>query len=170
MRSKRLRTSRQSTTLLLFLCTPVCLFLSQLGQSHAADFSGPVVSVLDGDTIEVLHNQRPERIRLHGIDCPEKGQAFGTKAKHLMSAFMFRKEVALKTYGIDKYRRTIADVFLQDGTNVNQELVKHGWCWWYRKYAPQDTELERLEREAREAKKGLWAEPAPVPPWEWRKR
>lgn len=106
---------------------------------------------------------------MHGIDCLEKGQAFGNKAKHVVSAFMFRKEATLQTYGTDKYGRTIADVFLHDGTKVNHELVKNGWCWWYRKYAPKDTELERLEREAREAKKGLWANPAPVPPWEWRK-
>ena len=59
---------------------------------------------------------------------------------------------------------------LPDGTNVNQELVKQGWCWWYRKHAPGDTELERLEQEARETKKGFWADPHPVPPWEWRKR
>lgn len=54
--------------------------------------------------------------------------------------------------------------------NLNQELVKHGWCWWYRKYAPLDAELEKLEKEARDAKKGLWVDPKPVPPWEWRKR
>ena len=54
--------------------------------------------------------------------------------------------------------------------NLNQELVKQGWCWWYRKYAPRDTVLEGLERGAREAKKGLWADPKIVPPWEWRKR
>ncbi|HXC67518.1 MAG TPA: thermonuclease family protein [Nitrospiraceae bacterium] len=65
---------------------------------------------------------------------------------------------------------TLGDVFLLDGTNVNQELVKQGWWWWYRKYAPLDTELERLEKDARETKKGLWADPQPVLPWEWRKR
>jgi endonuclease YncB( thermonuclease family) len=54
--------------------------------------------------------------------------------------------------------------------NVNQELVKQGWCWWYRKYVPGDTVLERLENEAREERKGLWVDPQPVPPWEWRKR
>ena len=53
--------------------------------------------------------------------------------------------------------------------NLNQELVKQGWCWWYRKYAPGDTVLEGLEKEAREGKKVLWADPQPVPPWEWRK-
>jgi micrococcal nuclease len=61
-------------------------------------------------------------------------------------------------------------VFLVDGTNVNQELVKHGWCWWYRKYAPGDAVLEELEKDAREGRKGLWADPQPVPPWEWRRR
>ena len=60
-------------------------------------------------------------------------------------------------------------MLLPDGMNLNQELVKQGWCWWYRKYAPRDTVLEGLEHEAREVKKGLWADPQPVPPWEWRK-
>jgi len=64
---------------------------------------------------------------------------------------------------------TIANVFLPKGTNVNHTLVKDGWCWWYRKYAPGDTVLEGLEKEAREAKKGLWADPRPVPLWEWRR-
>jgi micrococcal nuclease len=61
-------------------------------------------------------------------------------------------------------------VFLPDGTNVNHELVKDGWCWWYPKYAPGDAELEKPETEAQETSKGLWADPQPVPPWEWRKR
>ena len=79
------------------------------------------------------------------------------------------KDVTIQTHGQDKYGRTLADVLLKDGTNVNQELVKQGWCWWYRKYAPGDTVLEQLEREAREGRKGLWADPQPVPPWEWRR-
>ena len=120
----------------------------------AADFYGPVVSTLDGDTIEVLHIQHPERIRLSGIDCPEKSQAYGQKAKHAASALVFGKEVTLQTYGTDKYGRTVAEVLLSDGTNVNHTLVKDGWCWWYRKYAPGNTELERLETEAREGRKG----------------
>jgi len=64
----------------------------------------------------------------------------------------------------------LADVLLSDGTNVNHELVKESWCWWYRKYAPGDTVLEGFEAEARDAERGLWADPQPVPPWEWRKR
>ena len=69
----------------------------------------------------------------------------------------------------DKYGRTLADVFLLDETHVNHTLVKEGWCWWYRKYAPRDRVLEGLERNARIARKGLWVAPNQVPPWEWRK-
>ena len=137
--------------------------------AFAGDVSGPLVSVLDGDTIEVLHNNRTERIRLNGIDCPEKGQAYGKKAKQAASELVFGKEVTLQTNGKDKYGRTIADVLLPDGTNVNHELVKQGWCWWYRKYAPGNVILEELERRARGAGLGLWANSAPIPPWEWRK-
>lgn len=134
-----------------------------------AAFFAQVVSVLDGDTIEVLHDTHPERIRLHGIDCPEKSQAYGQKAKRATSALVFGKEVTIQTHGKDRYQRTIADVILSDGTNVNQQLVRDGFCWWYRKYAPNDTELENLETEAREAKRGLWNDPAPIPPWDYRK-
>ena len=102
-----------------------------------ADFSGPVVSVLDGDTIEVLNGHHTERIRLNDIDCSEKGQAYGQKAKHAASDLAFGKEVTVQTHGHDKYKRIIGDVILPDGVNLNQELVKQaqGWCWWYRKYA-----------------------------------
>ena len=68
-----------------------------------------------------------------------------------------------------KNGRRIPDVMLPDGTNVNHTLVKDGWCWWYRKYAPGNSELEKLEKDAREAKKGLWVDPAPIPPWVYRK-
>lgn len=138
--------------------------------AFAGEFSGQVVGVIDGDTIDVLHNGQAERIRLNGIDCPEKGQAFGKQAKHAASDLAFGKEVTIQTHGHDKYKRTIGDVILPGGMNLNQELVKQGGCWWYRKYAPGDTVLEQLETDAREGRKGLWVDPQPVPPWEWRKR
>ena len=129
-----------------------------------------LVSILDGDTIEVLNGHHTERIRLSGIDCPEKGQAFGKRAKQAASELVHGKEVTLQTHGKDKYGRTIADVLLLDGTNVNHTLVEDGLCWWCRKYAPGDMVLEQLEAEARQAKRGLWVDPNPVPPWEWRKK
>jgi endonuclease YncB( thermonuclease family) len=72
--------------------------------------------------------------------------------------------VTPQTLGKDKYEGTLVNMLLSDGTHVNHELVKGGWCWWYRKYAPGDTVLEGLEKDARDAKKGLWADPAPIPP------
>jgi endonuclease YncB( thermonuclease family) len=152
---------------LIFIALATFLLLAS---PSLANFSASVVGVLDGDTVEVMHNQHPERIRLNGIDCPEKSQAYGQKAKQAASALVFGKEVTLHTFGKDKYGRTIADVLLPDGTNVNHSLVKGGWCWWYRKYAPTDAVLEGLENEARESRKGLWVDPHPVPPWEWRKK
>lgn len=151
---------------------PFVVLLVLLSPSPAvavSEYQGEVVRVMDGDTLEVLHNHHPERIRLSGIDCPEKGQAYGQQAKHAASELVFGKEVTIQTHGHDKYKRPIGKVILPDGMNVNQELVKQGWCWWYRKYAPGDAVLEGLEKEAREGRKGLWADPQPVPPWEWRK-
>ena len=98
--------------------------MSSFSAVFALDFSGPVVSVLDGDTLEFLHNQHPERIRLSGIDCPEKGQAYGKRAKQAASELVFGKDVTLRTFGKDKYGRTLADVLLLDGTNANHMLLK----------------------------------------------
>ena len=135
-----------------------------------AEFTGRVVGVSDGDTITVLHNGKGERVRLHGIDCPEKGQAFGTVAKRFTSTLVYRKDVTVTVYGQDKRGRTIGEVTLLHGSVLNHELVKAGLAWWFRLYAPVDPVLEGLEKEAREAKRGLWVDPNPVPPWEWRNK
>ena len=101
----------QRTNVLLLVCAlqyaSSCIYLQ--GPAYAADFSGLVVSVLDGDTVEVLHNNKAERIRLNGIDCPEKGQAYGKRAKQAASELVFGKEVTLETHGLDKYGRTITE-------------------------------------------------------------
>src|SRR5437773_3020072 len=88
-----------------------------------ADFSGRVVGVSDGDTITVMHNGRGEKIRLHGIDCPEKRQAFGTKAKQFTSEHAFGKNVTIKVKDTDRYGRTVGEVTLPDGKSLNEELV-----------------------------------------------
>lgn len=135
----------------------------------ADNFSGNVVGISDGDTISVMHGGRPEKIRLNGIDAPEKGQAFGNRARQFVSSIAYGKEVKVEVKSRDRYGRTVADVILPDGSNLNREIVKAGFAWWFRKYAPKDRVLEALESEARAAKRGLWADPHPVPPWEWRK-
>ena len=136
----------------------LALFLSWISIAQAADFTESVVSVLNGDTIEVMHNTHPERVRLSGIDCPEKGQPYGKHAKQAASALVFVKDITIQTHGHDKYQRTLGDVILPEGMIVNHTLVKDGWGRWYWKCAPGDTVLEGLEREAREAKRGMWAD------------
>jgi len=136
-------------------------------KSIAAEFTGKVVGVIDGDTIEVLHNAQAERIRLNGIDCPEKRQPFGKKAKQFTSTLVFGKDVRVKPYKRDRHGRTVADVLLADKTNVSYEIVRAGLAWWYRKYS-KDTTIEQLEAEAREAKRGLWVDANPIPPWDFR--
>jgi endonuclease YncB( thermonuclease family) len=144
--------------LVLFLAFPV---------ESSADFSGLVVGVIDGDTIDVLHGGQAERIRLNGIDCPEKGQAFGKAAKQFTSSLAYGKKVTIQVFRKDRHGRTVGDVLLPVGTNVSRELLKAGLAWWYRQYS-KDRSLEALEQEAREAKRGLWSDPHPIPPWEVR--
>jgi micrococcal nuclease len=137
--------------------------------SLAADFTAQVLAVLDGDTIEVLREDKgKERIRLYGIDCPEKRQPFSVKAKEAASVLMFGKEVKVETHGQDRHGRTLGTVFVAE-KNVNQQLVREGWCWWFQKYAPRDTAMAQLEQQAKQGKRGLWADPNPVPPWLYRR-
>lgn len=121
-----------------------------------------------GDTIEVMHENHPERVRLNGIDCPEKAQAFGTKAKEFTSNLCFGKTVQVEEHGHDRYGRTIGEIRTGDNKDVNHELVAAGMAWWYRKYAPKDSVLQELEETAKREKRGLWADPAPVAPWDFR--
>ena len=125
-------------------------------------FSGNVVAISDGDTIRVMHNGRAERIRLWGIDCPEKRQPFGTRATQFTGDLAFGKDVKVLVRDVDRYGRTVGEVILPDGRSLNRELVRAGLAWWYRHYAPNDRELERLEAEARTARRGLWADKEPV--------
>jgi len=135
----------------------------------AEDFEGKCVGVSDGDTISVMHNGVAEKVRLNGIDCPEKAQPFGNKAKQFTSDMAYGKIVKIIECGKDRYGRTIGDVILPDGKDLNQELVKAGLAWWFFKYS-KDKTLEALEKTAREAKIGLWADSNAVPPWDWRKK
>jgi endonuclease YncB( thermonuclease family) len=134
----------------------------------AAEFHGQVVGVTDGDTITVLHDGRPEVVRLNGIDAPEKRQAFGERAKQFTASLAFGKTVSVRSRDRDRYGRTIGDVILSDGKSLSQEMVRAGYAWWFRRYST-DSRLANLEAQARAAHTGLWADSNPVPPWEWRR-
>ncbi len=137
--------------------------------SYAAEFTGQVVGVVDGDTIDVLHNGKAERVRLYGIDCPEKKQAYGKKAKWFTSDLAFRKTVIVIVRGRDRYGRTIGEVILPNGKSLNRELVRAGYAWWYFKYAPRNFALKILQGVSRDSQIGLWADTEPVAPWEYRR-
>ena len=131
-------------------------------------FTGRVVGVADGDTISVLRDGRAERIRLSGIDCPERGQAFGTRAKQATSEWAYGQYVTVLVRDRDDYGRLVGDVVLPDGRMLNRELVRVGLAWASRRRG-RDVELVRLEREARAARQGLWSDPHAMPPWRYRR-
>jgi len=158
LRSSRSAPARCSALLILAL---VCA----CSQGEAAE--GTVVRVRDGDSIVVMRGGVGIEVRLDGVDCPELAQAFGKKAKNFTSNLAFGKTVRLVGKGKDRYDRELAEVFLPDGRSLNRELVSAGLAWWYRKYSTDRT-LESLERSAREARRGLWADANPVPPWDFR--
>ena len=138
------------------------------GSIQADDFTSHVVGITDGDTITVLNHGVGERIRLNGIDCPEKGQPYGHNAKRFTSFLVFGRRVIVRSVGTDRYGRILAEVIMENGRILNHELVKEGLAWWYRQYST-DQHLAKLEEQARLEKRGLWSEPSAIPPWEWRK-
>jgi micrococcal nuclease len=133
-------------------------------------FVGEVVGLRDGDTLSIMQHGKAVTVRLHGIDTPEKGQAFGTRARQCTGALVFRQTVTVVVQDTDRYGRLVGEVLLPDGRSLNQELVRAGCAWWYQQYAPGDPTLARLEAEARAAKRGLWSDPHALAPWEWRRQ
>lgn len=146
----------------------VALLLAPASVASAQAFTGRVVGVSDGDTIRVLRDRTEVRVRLNGIDCPETGQDFGSRAKSVTSSLAFGQVVKVIPKETDRYGRIVADVVLPDGRALNEELVRQGMAWWYRHYARNIVRLAQLESEAKAARRGLWSQPNPVPPWEWR--
>ena len=144
------------------------LFCASGFQPCLADtLSGKCVKILDGDTIEVLCANTPFRVRLDGIDCPEKRQAFGQQAKNFTGALVFRKDVEVSWKKKDRYGRLLGTVKLSDGRILNDELVRSGYAWWYRKYS-NDRRLAALELSARNQRAGLWSTDAAIAPWDFR--
>jgi len=125
------------------------------------------VRVRDGDSIVVERGGVGTEVRLDGIDCPELAQAFGRKAQRFTAELAFGRTVRLLGEGKDRYGRQLAEVLLPDGRSLNRELVSAGLAWWFRAHST-DRSLESLEQAARAARRGLWAAPNPVAPWDFR--
>jgi micrococcal nuclease len=128
-----------------------------------------VIGIKDGDTFVLLIDGKAQTVRLAHIDCPEKKQPFGNKAKQFSSDLCFGKFVELvHNNKYDRNKRLIAEILLVDGTNINKELVRNGLAWHFKKYS-NDTEYAKLEIEARKNQIGIWSESNATAPWTWRK-
>ena len=160
-----------SLRLILVFILAQAFFGTSVTSAEAQDtWTGKCVGVYDGDTITVLHYGRGEKIRLYGIDTPERRQDFGKKAKQYLSNIVFDQIVTIRAVDVDRYGRSIGFVFVED-RNVNRELVKAGFAWVYRKYclAPFCAEWLDLEAQARKEGIGLWRNPNPIAPWDFRR-
>lgn len=144
--------------LLLLICTGI----------SARTIQGNVISVWDGDTIHLRSGGEMYKIRLEGIDCPELDQAYGRKARQYTSNLVLGAKVKVVLRGKDQYKRWLGEVFTPGGISVNRALVQYGLAWQY--YYNKDSKLTRLQNKARAGKLGLWADPKPIPPWQYRKQ
>jgi endonuclease YncB( thermonuclease family) len=150
------------------LIATVFMFVLFYGNLFAQKHRGKVVSVADGDTFTLLTKEKKQiKVRLHGIDCPEKRQDYGTKAKQFTSEAVFNKWITVEQTDIDRYGRVIAIVPIE-GTTLNEMLLRNGLAWHYCKYDRQEY-WHYLQDSAKSVKVGLWEIPG-VAPWEYRKR
>jgi endonuclease YncB( thermonuclease family) len=139
----------------------------------AAEFTGHVISVADGHTITVADGRSQHlRIRLAGIHAPARGQPYARQSAENLGRLLRRRDVLVRWHGKDRYGRRLGVVFYR-GQDMNLEQLRAGYAWWHREYAEEQSPQERVayeraECDAREKKRGLWSEPDPVPPWDWR--
>ncbi|MCS4116002.1 endonuclease YncB(thermonuclease family) [Salinibacter ruber] len=133
-------------------------------------FTARVVEVTDGDTFGVRRSIGEQvTIRLHGVDAPESAQSYGQAATRAARRYVGSKNVRVAVEEIGRYGRAVARVEVQGG-DLGAMLIRDGLAWHYREYAPNETGYRRLQRQARNAKRGLWSQSNPVPPWAWRDR
>ncbi len=156
--------------LILLSLAPTCTSTSfQLSPEATNTIRGRVVKIVDGDTFDLLtSNDSIVRIRLQGIDCPERRQDYYQKAKDYLGDLIFGKEVACTCLKTDRNKRIIGDVYVGK-KHINLLMVLAGYAWHYKKYS-SDPLLANSELKARKAKRGIWAIENPIPPWEYRKK
>ena len=155
-----------------FISASIILLVISLVPVRIATSNGlikaQVIGVSSGDSITVIEPGNIQvKLLLYGIDCPEKDQAFGKEATQFTSDQCIGKSIRYKLMGIDRYGRTIAVIYLDDDRELNLEIIKAGYAWHYKRYAARPDYAD-AEKKARKAGLGLWADPNPTPPWEWR--
>ena len=127
------------------------------GTAQAAEFQGTVIRVIDGDSLIVLRKGDPVKVRLYGVDCPERNKPYSRQATAMTKALCLDRRVRVIVRDWDHYGRTVAEILVPPGINVGHELVKAGLARWYRQYAGHDKTLERTEATARKQRCGIWS-------------
>jgi micrococcal nuclease len=154
----------------LLLFTTLIVGLSSTPLASAEGFTGKVVGESDGDTITVMHQGRGERIRLHGIDAPERGQPFTNRAKQFVSDLATTRKWESRPKDKTATSPRLPTWFCPMAAFWITRLWRlAGMAWWFKRYAPNDPTLEGLEFQAKEAKRGIWVLRDPMPPWEFRR-
>ena len=152
----------------------VCLTIFSINV-YAEVVTGRVVGISDGDTIVLMDaNSTQYKVRLSGIDAPEKKQAFGQASKKSLSDLIYEKEVKIDWHKQDRYGRLVGKIIFE-GEDINLAQIKRGMAWFFRKYQKEQPHEDRLnyllsERAARESHVGLWIDKEPVAPWDFRKK
>ena len=155
--------------LFLLLSFTNCQFRSFYNNHDLDHFIGVVVKIHDGDTYDLLlENKATIRIRMEGIDAPERGMPFSKKATEYLGDLCKGQTIKIENPTKDQYGRTVGFSYLEDGRELSREMLKAGYAWHYKAYN-SDPELAALETEARQAKRGLWSDKNPIAPWEVRK-
>lgn len=145
------------------------LYASVFYNTFFAQITAKVVAIKDGDTIVVLDdNNNQKTLRLAEVDCPETGQPFGKNAKQFTSLQVFGKSIKYYSTNSDRYGRTIAKVYYDNGKYLSEQIIKAGLGWWYYRYSTNKN-LGKLQDITQNKKLGLWSYSETVPPWEFRK-
>lgn len=159
--------SRNLVRLFFLLVSIFHLFIA----GNVFAWPGQIVSITDGDTLKILHEGQQVKVRLYGIDAPEKKQAFGQAAKSQLQVLVTGKQIDIDPVDIDRYGRTVG-IVRADGAVINGEMVKSGYAWVYEQYCSRSEcrDWKAEQAQAVTARWGLWQDPAPTPPWEWRRK
>ncbi|MDC0507515.1 thermonuclease family protein [Luminiphilus sp.] len=151
-----------------------CLLVLFIGLSFSAIAAVPsdavqfkLKRILDGDTVVTTEDIR---IRLWGIDTPERDQSYGSDATEALTEMLHDQQLYLETKDVDRYGRTVGVIYTADGDEINLEMVCDGHAWWYERYAKRATDYEQCQEDAQKKKRGLWVDEEPIAPWEWRRR
>ena len=160
--------------LLLFSGTFFSLWPLFFQSAVASEFRAMVLEVIDGDTIKIRDQDQVLRVRLQGIDAPERDQPFGLEATNYLVARVEGKLISIFSGGYDRYGRLLGKIML-NGEDINLHLVQRGYAWWYRYYREQQSLVDQqtyelAEKDAKSLKLGLWSDPGSINPYEWRKK